>query len=402
MATILLYPKVDCPVGCAYCFADPGVPTGAKYDKRAMIEKLGEISGDPHESVILHGGEVLSLPVRDFEFFLKAVYKLRGTTHIQTSLVGLTAEHIRLFKKYKTNIGVSVDGPPELNILRGPRDSDQNQTYQKKLVKNMAWLREKNIGFGTISVLTKANAVGDKLETLIEWASTNGINGRFNPMFLPFWSDSLSQYQLTPQELKTAWIRLAEVALENPKLEWLPAREFIDNLLGCSSLACCIVARCDYLTTMCKTIMPDGNLARCDRCFQDGYYYRSNLPTTARADMLGQTECSDCKYFSICGGGCAGEGEGGDPRHKTMYCEAYYGLYEFLEKRIRGMMPNVTLSVDVPDYYNECCMKGKRINFTERMKEGTWKSSPPDSGHEDYYMDPEQNRCNCGGGEHGR
>lgn len=388
MATILLYPKLDCPVGCEYCFADPSTPTESRYDKLAMIKTLDEIAKDPHGSIILHGGEVLSLPKKDLEFFLKSVYKLRHSTHIQTSLSVLSSEHIRLFKKYNTHIGISVDGPPDLNVLRGPRDQKKNQEYQRNIVKNMEKLRAASIDFGTISVLTKANAVGEKLDKLIEWAKVNVPNGRFNPMFVPEWSSDLHKYQLSPQELKTAWIRIAETALENPKLEWLPIREFIDNLIGCESLACCIVARCDYLTTMCKTIMPDGTLARCDRCFEQGYYLRAEHATQARAEVLKQTECEGCRYFDICAGGCPGEGESGDPRHKSTFCEAYYGLYDFLEHRIRGLMPNIQMSLDVPNYYDEFYTKGQRINFVGKMQNGTWKCPPP----HDY----DQQRCKCG------
>ena len=85
MATILLYPKLRCPVGCAYCFSNPIVPPDARYDKAAMIERLEETYKKDPGSIILHGGEVLSLPLKDFEFFLKAADRLSGSSHIQTS-----------------------------------------------------------------------------------------------------------------------------------------------------------------------------------------------------------------------------------------------------------------------------------------------------------------------------
>jgi len=134
--------------------------------------------------------------------------------------------------------------------------------------------------------------------------------------------------------------------------------------------------------------MPDGNIARCDRCFQDGYYYISDRPITTRAEILQQTECKGCRYFEICGGGCAGEGVNGDVRRKTYYCEAYFGLYEFLEKKIRGMFPNVLLTPDIPNYYNNY-MNGQRINFVERFQPSSWltnsqQSNNFDLGHEDH------------------
>lgn len=263
-----------------------------------------------------------------------------------------------MFKKYETGIGVSVDGPPELNIMRGPRDQKRNFQYQDQLVQNMKTLREEKIGFGTITLLSKANGTPDKIDTLLDWAIKNKINGRFNAMFRPnhrdpAWAD---KWCLNADELTYAYKRMFDTMMENSiehTLKWNPITDFIKNLLGTGNLGSCTVNRCDYTTTTCKTIMPDGNLARCDRCFQDGYYYRGNTKSFVRSDMLKQTECVDCRYFEICGGGCPATGANGDWRHKTEFCSTYYELYKYIEKVLRGIHPGRKLSIDIPDFYNK-------------------------------------------------
>lgn len=377
MATILIYPKVKCHVGCKYCFENPDHGAIGQYDKAKMMTTLQSIFDKRHDNVVIHGGEVLSLPIRDFKYFVKKTKEIAGSVSIQTSLMGLTSEHIRLFKEYQVNLGVSVDGPPDLNVLRGPRDPQKNKEYQAEIVSNMERLRKNKIGFGSITVLSKANASPDKIDRLVEWAKSNKINGRFNMMFAPIWQTDIFEYVLSPSEAKNAWIRLAEEVLKDKSLEWTPPREFIDNLLGSFSLSTCCVTRCDYLTTVCKTIMPDGSLARCDRCFQDGYYGRAPEKTFSRAEVLGQTECSACRYFEICGGGCPGEGVNGDFRHKSYFCEAYYGLYEFLEDRIRGMFPKVILSIDRENYYNDFHLAGKLAPWSENLIRSTWRATQP-------------------------
>lgn len=384
MTTLLLYFKVSCPVGCAYCFE---LPSGIReYNLSAMLESLKD-NYVPRDTIVLHGGEICTLPIRDLEYALRFCRRLlneNGFTEqpiaAQSSLYGMTSEHIRLFKKYNVGVGISVDGPPNLNILRGPRDPDKNSAYQLNLVENIQKLIDAGLHPGYISILSKANVSDDKIDEFILWASEKIPGGRMNPMFTPLWhrnSDkTVVNYQLSPIELKHVWLKLVKTCIEK-RLNWYPFREFVDNLLGTFTLAPCIVTRCDYVSTTCKTIMGDGSLARCDRCFQEGYYGRYSGELSARSEMLKQTECSGCRYFEICGGGCPGEGMDGDPRHKTYYCEAYYAVYEYLERYLRGLMPNIVLSIDIPDYYKNYDRAHKRLNFTQRFGNGSWRASPP-------------------------
>ena len=372
MSTILFYFKTQCPVGCEYCFGSPS--EDIKYDLNKMIDTFKQIyvRGD---AVTLHGGEVCTLPIKDLRCILEKIRSVMGndTIGLQTSLFGATKQHIALLKKFNVSVGVSVDGPPELNTLRGPRDPNANAIYQKRLIKTIDAIRHPDGSFGGIVVLTKHNATGDNLEKLVSWAKKVKFQGRFNPMFVPNWNPCADAIRLTPDELKLAWIRLTDELLINHQLKWEPMREFIDNLLGISSFSPCIVGRCDYTSTTCKTIMGNGEVARCDRCFQDGYYQRSNTRNYVRSRMLKITECAGCKYYEVCGGGCPGEAFDGDFRHKTYFCDAYYSLYEYLETRLRGIMPNIVLTVDLPEYFDNYELKGSRNNPFVRMNNGTYK-----------------------------
>ena len=391
ISTILFYFKVKCPVGCAYCFEKPTDIN--EYDLKTMLKTFEQIykRGD---TVCLHGGEICTLPIEDLDFVLNKIRTFLTEKEssmpisVQTSLYGFTNEHLNLFKKYNVSPGVSVDGPPELNVLRGPRDTNKNKEYQQDLLKNLQTLKNEKIFCGRIAVLSKANVGTDeKLEKFIEWAISTNFNGRMNPMFSPVWDSSTKDNQaLTPKELTKVWLKLAEVCVNNKTLMWNPFREFIDNLLGQFHLSPCIISRCDYLTTTCETIMGDGSLARCDRCFQEGYFGRGNDKNFIRSEALKNTECNGCKYFEICGGGCPGEGKLGDARHKTYYCESYYAVYEYLENCLRGLMPNITLSVDIPNYFDEFDRQNKKLEFFEKFSAGTWRTPPP--------KEPKESVCN--------
>jgi radical SAM protein with 4Fe4S-binding SPASM domain len=171
-------------------------------------------------------------------------------------------------------------------------------------------------------------------------------------MFSPNYNPPTKNLVLTASEVKNVWIKLADVALET-NLNILPIREFIDNLLG-YPFGPCWTSRCDYMTTIVKMILPDGEIGPCDRCLQDGVRCRSLNPISLRSENLRNTDCKGCRYFEICGGGCPGETIDSDIRNKTKGCEAIYGVYSYLENRLRSMFPKIYLpGVDEPDWYNK-------------------------------------------------
>jgi len=379
MSTILIYPKTTCEAGCEYCFSKPNKNEG--YDKEKMIVSIKEeirkdrISNNGHDpTVVLHGGEICLLPLSDVEYFLKELEDIGISCGLQTSLMGMTRDHVRLFKKYKVRVGVSIDGPKELNILRGPRNEEQNQEYQEELIKNLKILKDEGIHWGNICILSKANASKEKLPILLNWIKENRIEARFNAMFVPTFNDHLSKWMLSCEELKNAWIEISRLSINENIPSVDPTRDYIESLLGYNTASCSTSSKCDYATTVCIMILGNGEVSRCDRCLQDGIYLRSReQKTTSRSDMLEKTECSGCKYFKVCGGGCPSEGIGGDFRRKTYYCEAIYGTFEFLEKQLRGILPNIVLSIDDPTYD-----KGKPFNWMKNMQQGTrgWSKQP--------------------------
>lgn len=379
MSTILWYPIADkCINGCLYCFEDPSFKSEnsvfESFNKEKMaetvdnlVEKERQLRGGGWD-IILHGGEILSLSFEDLEFFLSESKKHQGQAHIQTSLgVPLTPEHIRLIKMYNTQVGISVDGPPEFNILRGPRTPEANKKFQNIVYENITKLKMNGIRFGTIVILSKANATKEKIDDLISWCVNNTNGGRFNALFVPWHKEKqeISKYALSPEELTNAFTKLLNATIKYPGFDFRLLEEIKNALLGDFRTGCTL-NRCDYLTTICQTILPDGNVARCDRCFQDGYYYASEKSTTARWKMLEQTECKGCRYFVACTGGCPSEGVAGDFRSKTRYCEAYYTMFQYVENMLRKMFPGIFLAIDLYNYYEDYYLPQKRFNFLAR------------------------------------
>lgn len=348
--TILLIPTVSCNFKCAYCFEDPssGKIRDISLNLDAMENTLSKLWEDPYyhgSGLGVHGGECLLMDPLTLDRLFNIQHKYTGESSIVTNGSLINNSLIRLFKKYNTRVSISIDGPPEFNLLRGPNPYDEVLTvkYNELINKNIGLLRKENIGVSVMCIINKINSgTYEKICRMKEWfeeLSNIGITGgRINPMY----TDGIAkQYELTNEELLCAYLEYANMTLINSKMRWLPFREMVDNLLGFSSSPC-IFGGCDYLHTQTVVIYPDGSLGNCDRTFSEGVGIRSETGArNGRPSALSQTQCIDCNYWQICHGGCPCEGKDGDWRNKTRFCEAISGTYDFIAERIKGLLPNI-------------------------------------------------------------
>ena len=61
-------------------------------------------------SICAHGGEPLILPKQELEKILKFAFDKTGQSSIQTNGTLIDDDHILMFKRYKTGVGISIDG----------------------------------------------------------------------------------------------------------------------------------------------------------------------------------------------------------------------------------------------------------------------------------------------------
>lgn len=363
--TILLLPTVRCNFRCAYCFepesqrAEEDIPLNISAIGASLAE-LWATERHHGDDVGIHGGEALMIKHRDLEKILKLSYRYSeehatdtqpAYTSIVTNASLIRDVHIRMFKRYNTRLNISVDGPPELNILRGPDPSDPEVTveYNRLLWVKLRTLLKEKIPFSIMCILHTENAGSqEKIDKLKDWLvelHQMGITGgRLNQMYAAPWS---KEYELTNEQLILAYTQLADFTIDT-RSRWLPFREMIDNLCG-FGVSPCIFGQCDPFKTNTVAILPDGEITNCDRTFSYGMHCRSSAPKSlARYDSLRQTQCAKCEYWNICNAGCPTEGTI-DWRDKTRFCDALYATYKHLENKILDLFPNVIL-VNNPRY----------------------------------------------------
>lgn len=350
---------VACNLGCTYCYQEPmreAKNINTKYDIELML-KIAEETGQVFS---LFGGEILLLPKNDLEKFLKRSFELHGTSMLQTNGTLIDDDHIELFKKYKTHVGVSIDGPNDLNGLRVVRakkdDPTKTSEFTQKTIEGIRKIASNNIGCGIIITLHRLNGTKESLPRLLNfmrWLGDIGIKGgNIHTLEVDKTMPDQSKHVLTQEENAEAFIMIAEFLKENPDLTYNPFRDIKDAISGSDENLNCTWKKCDPLNTQAVYgIEGDGGLSNCGRTNKEGIdWYKADDSGFERYISLYNTPqefggCQGCRFFTICGGSCPGEAMDYDFRNKTIHC--------YTQKKILG-------------YYEEELEKEGKIPFSRR------------------------------------
>lgn len=374
-----------CNLGCTYCYENPDRErkqewVDRQYDIDKIMEQLEEWKEKyPKTPPGLHGGEPLLVKKEHMEVVFEfANEHYDGGTHIQTNGTLMDEEHVEMFRKYNVAVGISCDGPEELNRLRkasGERDSDDHNSTDnmtKRTHEAIEMCVDAGVQTNLITVLSTQNAgTEEKYEVLLDWLdgmNQKGVYGHFNPA-IPY-EDIQNDVSLDPEVLKDRFLRLWEWQKEEPYRRWGPASTYIDNLLG-AKLTDCVNNKCDVFNAGAARIAKgNGETTGCGKTWSavgDGVPFLQGPSTdneydntTERYEVLKQTPgavtedepdmggCKGCKYWNVCQGGCPSSGINDDYRNRTIWCEAKYALYEKMEEDLRALLPNIRLITDLP------------------------------------------------------
>lgn len=330
---------MQCNSHCVNCYENKiREQISPHYDINRVVENLQREIGN-HDAVTIHGGEPLLINVNHLERLLDIIYRAKGQTGIQTNLLALNEYHIELFKKYRTHVGISLDGiDAESNVSRG---------YNPEPVfVNIDRLHEQHIQMSTIIVLWRTNArdIPDLVETLIDY----GISDfRVNPG-IPFCDPEM---EIDNADLFGVWKLLFDRYL---RVTINPVRDIIDLLMGHKN-GTCNFSGCDpYRTTAEVTLYEDGTFGNCLKSGSalDGFRScRADERSQSRQEMLHQISiehggCGGCRFWPICQGGCPGEAEEFDWRNKTRFCKAWRDIFSYIESKIKALFPNAALTSD--------------------------------------------------------
>lgn len=336
--TVIIKPTNRCNADCRYCSARHSDQTDAcgtmdLETLETLFEKIDEWVTHSKEAkgikFIWHGGEPTLMPL---DFFYKVIglqenlekkhgQRLRMENNIQTNLLFLNGEKLDMLdillsrngNGKRSTIGTSYDPLPGIRVLK-------NGDYNREWERSVDLLRERNFPFGIVYVVHKRSIreIDRVLKTFTE--KFPGVGIRFNPLYKEgkATQKGCESLYITPLEWGDFLVRLyrAWESLDK-KPGWQPLKEVEEFHNKKRSGICCDHAGRCSLTHL--GIDTDGSVYTCGRGIDRKYKSFGNihrhkiseiLKSTARKEMMNRstflqsTQCSGCKWWRYCHGGC--------------------------------------------------------------------------------------------------
>ncbi len=385
---------VRCNLKCGtptatYCYQEPiriaGNEGHPKYDMEAMMAALLK----ENYAFTIFGGESLLVPKKDLEKLFAFGQKTFGerakkaghsVNSIQTNATLMDEDHFALFKKYEVSVGVSMDGPDELNDARWAGSEEATREATEHSQWALEELLKRQISASLIVTLHRFNASAERLPRLIQWLqdlTTKGLRSVNLHLLEVDMPGVREQLVLTSAENVTALLACGRLMQTSP-IKVAPLTEMVKLLRG-EDHTNCTWNGCDpYTTAAVHGVDGQGNRGNCGRTCKDGpMWLKADTPGYERYLSLYFTPmdkggCSGCRFFYACKGNCPGEGEHGDWRGKTEHCETLMRVFEKLEAEIisGGALP-ISLSPKralAETNYLQAWQQGRNISLSEAIK----------------------------------
>jgi uncharacterized protein len=332
---------VKCNIQCRYCYQEPQRDAGnasMMYD----LPKLKKAVEEAGRAFTLFGGEPLLAPIPVLRELLEIGLRKYGGTDMQTNGTLIKDAHIELFREFRVAVGVSVDGPDELNDVRWAGSLAKTREATAKTHAAIKRLCEEGFNPTVIITLHRGNATAEHLPRMVEWLrelDAMGVKSARLHILEVEDDDEARGYALTDEENIAAFMGFAALEKELKNLSLDVFNDMRNMLAGDDTKATCIWKACDsYTTRAVRGIEGNGQSSNCGRTNKDGVdYVKSPQEGFERYISLYHTPyeyggCKDCRFFLMCKGQCPGTAIDGDWRNRTRDCRVWLTMYETLEQ----------------------------------------------------------------------
>lgn len=335
-----------CSLACAYCYAESPAPKARAKDMsvetfRAIWQCAHRINPDRESNIVLHGGE----PLLVFDELADEMQRARDCNpnivfSLQTNGLGLTPERVARIRELGVSVGLSLDGPPEIN--------DAQRGNYKGTMRGLQMLREAGLPTPVLIVLTKS--VCDAIESVIDHFVEHDL---YNLAFSPMIPSGIGRTnaQLAPsgkqygQALVKAWHRLMHHRAQGKPLVIRELTRYILNLSSNIRPAMCGRTSCGAGRALWGVDV-DGSVYACDMLvghqeMRIGHISDIDLRAMAHhldthplftLDRVETVEpCSSCRWEKVCSRGCAADNYlTGAMGGKSHFCDAFDHIHEEL------------------------------------------------------------------------
>lgn len=334
---------VNCNITCQYCYQNPQRDAGnltRSYDMEAMKSAIAK----ERDGFTLFGGEPLLLPKEDLRELWSWGLERFEYNSVQTNGTLITEAHIQMFREYRVHVGISVDGPDELNDVRWAGSLEKTREATRKTHEAIERLCEAGMPPSLIVTLHRNNATLDKLPVMHDWfrylESLGIMRARLH--ILEVENELIrSKYALPMHENIKALLSFVELENELKSLKFDIFRDMESLLMGRDGQAACVWRACDsYTTEAVRGIEGNGQSSNCGRTNKEGIdFTKAEMRGFERYLALYYTPqehggCKGCRFFLMCKGQCPGTAIDGDWRNRTEHCEVWKTLFARIEKSL--------------------------------------------------------------------
>jgi len=349
-----------CNLKCGYCYffekADDSYKSAPAYMTEetaiaaARFLAQGAVdAGIPTVTIALHGGEPLMMGKARLARICQ-ILRDEITPHarlrlgIQTNGVLLDREWISLLQSNDCSIGISLDGPKALHDAARP-DKRGRGSYDR-VVAALRLLQQAHAN-GEISEFGVLSVIDPKLTAEQSYAlfvDDLGIKSIFFRQPSMTWDEAdpatIQSVNTFLRDIFRIWVERNDSAVEirsnvetlHPFLHDNAVAHRIDHLVDLvqaisirSNGDVCVD---DSLPALTMRYRDTGYNVRTDSLAQ---FYASDIWPEIQASLTDKkSDCADCKWFGICGGGPIANRYSDAQRfqNRSVYCEGYRGLFE--------------------------------------------------------------------------
>jgi uncharacterized protein len=264
---------VRCNLACTYCYQEPQRAAGniaKEYDLELI--KAGLLAEGRRFSIF--GGEPLMLPMDDLADLVSWGFERFGGCGIQTNGTLLTDAHIELFKRFNVHVGISLDGPDELNDVRRRGSLASTRRATQDSLTAIARLCQAGQPPSLIITLHQGNAAADRLPRLLDWTrhiADLGVRHVRLHLLETENAEIKASLGLSPAENIAALRAFAALERELAGLSFDIFTDMRNLLQGRDERSTCVWNGCDPLTTQAvRGIEGNGQRTNCGRTNKTG------------------------------------------------------------------------------------------------------------------------------------
>lgn len=355
--TVVIKPTRDCNLRCKYCsVGEPDSIYMSPEIAKASIEKIVLRSEEKNfTKFIWHGGEPLLLGIDFYKKIIEIERPLRKEGYniknvVQTNGTLITDEWAKFLRENYFGVGLSIDGPKEINDLT--RVFDKNIGSFEAIQQGTKRLEKQGVEYGYLTVISKYNV--SRTDEIIDFMVQQGKRFKLvavSPIGRA--AKAIEDIMMEGDHFSDSQIKLFERWMNKGNLcERSALWKYAVPVLTGDPIECLFQEDCQKSFIGVDSngdVYPCGRFCGGDKfkygnigvdSFEDIWNNPLRLALKERSKNLPQS-CQKCQNKQICNGGCPLQGHlnGGIDR-EDYNCGQYKRIFNHIRKRILQEIKN--------------------------------------------------------------